>query len=377
MKITQYYFQNLSWTTPLPKDSDETLVLVFGSRWVFENTACLMSIKRAFPRAVFLGCSTAGEILHHQVCDNTLTVTAIQFRDTFVHAEMQKISSAHQSFAVGQKLASQMPQDKLTHVFLLCEGLHVNGSDLVRGFTLGLPEHVTVSGGLSADGEAFQKTLVLNQNVEPEENIVVAVGFYGDAIKVGCASLGGWDPYGPEHTITRSQDHVVYEIDNQPALKVYKDALGEEAKNLPASGLLFPLSVLSVHRSETSVVRTILSVDEEAQTLTFAGTMPQGARTQFMQANFDRLIEGAKNAAKISLRNKTQNPELAILISCVGRKLILKERVVDEVLAVQSVLGHTMPLTGFYSYGEISPFVWGTKCELHNQTMTITTLSEK
>jgi hypothetical protein len=69
--------------------------------------------------------------------------------------------------------------------------------------------------------------------------------------------------------------------------------------------------------------------------------------------------------------------DLALLISCVGRKLVLRQRVEEEVEAVRDVVGRDAVMTGFYSYGEIAPFSASARCELHNQTMTITTLSER
>src|SRR5207253_2722683 len=138
---------------------------------------------------------------------------------------------------------------------------------------------------------------------------------------------------------------------------------------LPATGLLFPLSIRS-RSGETAVVRTILSVDEDAQSMTFAGDVPEGAYARLMKANFDRLIDGANGAARTSSLALGDVPtELAILISCVGRKLVLKQRIEEEVEAVRDVLGAGAALAGFYSYGEISPFTPGARCELHNQTM--------
>jgi hypothetical protein len=111
--------------------------------------------------------------------------------------------------------------------------------------------------------------------------------------------------------------------------------------------------------------------------MTFAGDMPEGATATLMKANFERLIDGATGAATMSRSSITDNPDLAILISCVGRKLVLKDRVEDEVIAVESVLGKQTAMTGFYSYGEICPQVPTEKqCALHNQTMTITTFKE-
>jgi hypothetical protein len=51
-------------------------------------------------------------------------------------------------------------------------------------------------------------------------------------------------------------------------------------------------------------------------------------------------------------------------------------RVDEEVEAVGDVFGQKAVLTGFYSNGEISPFTANAACKLHNQTMTITHISE-
>jgi len=124
-------------------------------------------------------------------------------------------------------------------------------------------------------------------------------------------------------------------------------------------------------------VRTIQSINEEDQSMIFAGDIPEGSKVRFMKANFDRLIDAASLAAKTSLTTlQEMSPKVAILISCVGRKLILGSRIDEEVEAVREILGQGTLITGFYSYGEISPVNESTKCELHNQTMTITCFEE-
>ncbi|MEK7277154.1 MAG: FIST C-terminal domain-containing protein, partial [Chloroflexota bacterium] len=222
----------------------------------------------------------------------------------------------------------------------------------------------------------FEETYVLWDDT-PEKFVVAALGIYGDHIKVGYGSLGGWDSFGPERLITKSKGNVLFELDGKSALELYKQYLGDHAQGLPATGLLFPLS-LRVAEDDTPVVRTILAVSEPEQSMTFAGDVPEGSYARLMKANFDRLVDGAIGAAQTTYQAVgSATPDLAILISCVGRKLILKQRIEEEVEGVREVLGEKAVLAGFYSYGEISPFTPGAKCELHNQTMTITTFSEE
>jgi hypothetical protein len=352
------------------------LVLLFGATKRIKDKGLIDLVRTAYPNACIFGCSTAGEIIGTQVLDDSLVVTAVSFSATKVSGVMFKVTNIEDSYKVGAEVATFLARDELKHVFVLSEGLNINGSELVRGLTDHLPLGTTITGGLSGDGDRFEETYVLFNN-EPTRDAVAAVGFYGNRLQVGYGSFGGWDTFGPERLITRSKGNILYELDGKSALVLYKQYLGEHAKGLPATGLLFPLS-LRINDASRPVVRTLLSVDEEDQSMIFAGNMPENSYARLMKANFERLIDGAIDAAKVSAETIGPfNPELAILISCVGRKLILKQRIEEEVEGVRDILGESVAYTGFYSYGEISPFAKGGVCELHNQTMTITALSEE
>lgn len=379
MKVDQHrWAEATGWESELPGELAESaqLVLLFGNTAILKEKKQLDKIKTAYPKAHLLGCSTAGEICGTQVMDDSLVATAVNFEFSQLKGAQVKLSNVGNSFQAGEHLAGSLDKEGLVHVFVLSDGVEVNGSDLVKGLVNRLPEGVTVTGGLSGDGEHFKETLVFWDG-PPESGVVAVLGLYGERLKVGYGSLGGWDPFGPERVITRSKANVLYELDGTSALELYKRYLGEHALGLPATGLLFPLSLRS-KKGDTGVVRTILSINEEEKSMTFAGNVPEGDYARLMKANFDRLIDGAVGAAKISYEAiGSSSPDLAILISCVGRKMVLRQRIEEEVEGIREVLGDRTVLTGFYSYGEISPFSPGAECSLHNQTMTITTFSEK
>ncbi|HKR66385.1 MAG TPA: FIST N-terminal domain-containing protein [Thermoanaerobaculia bacterium] len=363
------------WTSRPGELRAAQLVLAFASTDACARTELFDDLAHAYPSAEILGCSTAGEILGTQVTDDTLVAAAVEFDGTTIQSARVGIDDPADSFAAGLRLARALPHEDLVHVLVFSEGLKVNGSELVKGLAAGLPRTVTVTGGLSGDGVRFANTYVVWKG-RPERGSIVAAGLYGKSLRVGYASLGGWDSFGPERLITRSRDNVLYELDGRSALELYKQYLGDHAADLPASGLLFPLS-LRTSRDAMPVVRTILAVDENEQSMTFAGDVPTGAYARLMKANFDRLIDGAAGAAKVSYDAVgTKSPHLALLISCVGRKMVLQQRIEEEVEGVRDVMGDRTVLAGFYSYGEISPFTPSARCELHNQTMTITTFSE-
>lgn len=390
MKIEQMQWNEThGWTPESPGTLEKTaqLVLAFGATSILREQCLLEQVKNFYPKAHMLGCSTAGEILGTHVSDNSLVVTAVCFEHIQFRGAQVKLKPGMTGLQAGMCLAQAIPSciqadnsdrtEELAHVLVLSDGLHVNGSELVRGLRQHLPGSVIITGGLAGDSDRFENTLVFWNDL-PQQDIVAGVGFYGTRLRIGFGSLGGWDPFGTERLVTRSEGNVLYELDGHSALGLYKKYLGEcHAKDLPAAGLFFPLSIRT-GTGEAGVVRTVISIDEERQNMTFAGDIPEGTYARLMKANFDRLIDGAIGAARTSSQAiGSVSADLAILISCVGRKLVLKQRIEEEVEGVRDVLGERPFLTGFYSYGEISPSTPGAKCELHNQTMTITTFSEE
>jgi len=352
------------------------LVFLFGKRELLKDQQHIDFVIEAYPNAQITGCSTSGEIYQEEVYNNNIICTAVYFESSTIEIAKESIHSMEESYIVGQKLASKLDKENLVHIMLLSEGLNINGSELTKGINNQLNDQISVTGGLAGDQALFSETVIVH-NEAAKRNLVVAIGFYGKQLQVGYGSMGGWDSFGVDREVTKSSANILYELDGQPALELYKSYLGAHAANLPASALLFPLN-LRIQNSETSLVRTVLSVNEEDGSMVFAGDIPQGEYVRLMKANFDRLIDGASDAAemsKISLRDS--DADLAILISCVGRKLVLKQRVEEELEIIREVIGEDVAITGFYSYGEISPIKpFEQHCELHNQTMTITLFKE-
>lgn len=348
-------------------------VLLFGGRHLLADPASFAAVRRAYPGAHVIAASTSGEITGTEVTEDQLTLTAVALEKTRVTCVVTTVASAADSHAKGSELAERLRGPDLAHVFVVSDGACVNGTELARGFNEHLPAGVALTGGLAGDGARFEKTLV-GLDEAPQSGRVVAIGFYGRHLKTGIGSAGGWSPFGPERMVTQSAGNVLHELDGQSALRLYKKYLGDQAAELPGSALRFPLCVTPQGGSQP-VVRTILSIDEKGESMTFAGDIPKGARVRFMRASYEDLIDGAAAAARQTGTGAA--PELAICVSCVGRRIVLGQRTEEETEIVRETLGSTPVVTGFYSYGELAPSGGAGACQLHNQTMTITTLREE
>lgn len=362
-------------TTEVLDPLKTSLVLGFGEKSILATGDIYQLLKDKYKNADIVLCSTSGEIYNDTVQDNTVSISAIEFEKTTVQSVSVNIDDYANSFEAGEALVQQLSMTGLAYIMIISDGAKVNGSELVRGVNAVVQNKVPITGGLAGDAARFQSTLV-GLNGPAVSGKIVVIGLYGTHLKISHGSMGGWDMFGPERVITKSTANTVYEIDDKDAIELYKTYLGKYADELPGSALLFPLSVI-LPGSDEPVVRTILTIDNENKSMVFAGDVPLGAKVRFMKANFDKLVDAAAQASNHAFAmNLKETPKLALLISCVGRKLILDNRVEEEVMAVSEAFGPGTLLTGFYSYGEISPFTQNTQCQLHNQTMTITTFDE-
>lgn len=351
-------------------------LLVFGAPALFSAPELHRALRAAFPDAVLLGCSTAGEIAGRKVGNASCTITAVNFAQTRVVAARTQLAGMGDSRAAGERLGALLRESAPRAVMVLAPGVAINGSALVDGIAATLGEAVPLTGGLAGDDGAFRETWTLD-NEGCSNNAIVAVGFCGDRLRHCHGSFGGWEPFGPARRVTRAVGNILYELDDTPALDIYKRYLGNYARGLPASALLFPFAMLGENHDEIGLIRTILGVNEADGSVVLAGEIVTGSFVKLMHASTDKLVGGATAAAEAAAAMLGEPAAaLAVLVSCVGRKLVMGSRVDEEVEAVAAVFGTGATLTGFYSYGEISPFAPGVSCKLHNQTMTITLLAE-
>ncbi|MCG6202123.1 FIST signal transduction protein [Psychromonas antarctica] len=373
MKTHQNVFIAGAWENTLVPLEKANLVLLFGDRQQIKNHSVMENIRTNYPHAQIVGCTTSGEILGTKIYDDSLCLTAIEFKHSYITVRSASINNKL-TYDVAKNLADEIYNKDLRYVMVLCDGQQINGSELVNGLQASLPENILITGGLAGDGTIFNETLVWH-NENAETGKILLVGFYGDKLSFSHGCICGSEAFGPDRTITKSDGNILYELDNKPALALYKKYLGPHAKNLPASALFFPLSI---KLGDQRVFRTILNINNNNDSMVFAGDLPEGSTVQLMHSSVNKLIDGAEIAAEQTQSKviKDHDNGLALLISCVGRRLVLNKFSEDELEIVKDVLGDNWTYTGFYSYGELSPLPNSSQCSLHNQTITITTICE-
>ncbi len=378
MKQATLVYVNNSWVKQdksIEFLNEPDIVFIFGDREVFKQEESYLKIKALYPSAHIVGCTSSGNILGNAISKEVMVATAVSFESGHVMIGVEDFGADDDLKEVGKSVVSQLPKEGLKHIFVLSDGINMNGSSLAKGVNEAIDCSVAITGGLAGDGTAFEETWIMADDVA-KQNRVVAIGFYGDSISVSSGCFAGWNEFGVLRHITRSEGNVVYEIDGEPALALYKKYLGKYADGLPGSGLRFPINIKE-HDEDTPVIRTLLAIDEEKQSLTFAGDVPQGYIARMMTANVDGLIDGSQIAAD-RINQVNSKTALGLIVSCVGRRLLLNQLTDEELECIGKTLGDNVQLTGFYSYGELAPFSDKImSCQLHNQTMTLTVIYEK
>lgn len=351
------------------------LVLVFGDRFLLQKENILTPLSEYFSNAKVVATSSAGEILQDQQLTDGAVAVAIQFEKTIIHVCQRNLNSFTSSSALGITLANDLPKENLTYALLLADGNKINGTELVSAIVNKIEKNVLITGGMAGDNERFTQTYLVVDGDLKEGNVVL-IGFYGNHIEINSSIRGGWEAFGAERKITLSDKNILYEIDHIPSLALYKKYLGKYAAELPASALLFPLALYEKENSEP-IVRTILSINEKEQSMIFAGNVPQGSVVRLMKANVNNLISAADTVAKEVLKSANEtSPDLALVIGCIGRKMIMGHSVEKETEAIASNFSEQTKVIGFLSYGEIAPNDANAVCRLHNQSILITTFRE-
>lgn len=378
MKLLNLVLDNQNWKVLDGEIIEEEygkvcIVFLFGNTDVIKDKEVFFGIKDIFKNAVIVGCSSSGNILGSQLSNNSVVATALFLEKSHIEISSITFNEDDNVEKLSESLIDALPKEKLKHIFLMSDGLLINGSELARGINK-VNKVVPVTGGMAGDGARFQETYVIANDI-PAQRTIVAVGFYGDNLAVQSGCFAGWSEFGAQRVITKSKGNILYEIDGIPALDLYKKYLGEYASELPNSGLRYPLNIKE-NEDSNEIIRTLLGIDEETKSITFAGDVPVGYKARLMKPNINELIDGAGKAAE-SIKKINDKTALGLIVSCVGRKIVMNQLIDDELEIIQDILGNSVNLIGFYSYGEIAPFKDDLfTCELHNQTMTLTTIFE-
>jgi len=275
--------------------------------WVFgaisyNQEKLLEGVNSVIPGTPVITCTTDGKISTLGLSTDSVVVLALasdQIKFTTVAVDFL----SQDSFKAGIKVGNQFINTNIKYMQIFSDGLLGNGSKIVEGIQKVFGKSISIAEGTTGDGSLFTRTYQYH-NYKVLTNSIVGVGFEGKySFITGVSS--GWTPIGMAKKVTKSIGNVVYELDGQPALDVYKKFLGKHASLLPAVGVEYPLGLSGpqgdVEEDGYFLCRATMGVDHEKGSITFAGDVPQGAMVKITMGNDLDVIKTAKKAAQSAL----------------------------------------------------------------------------
>ncbi|MBW4515503.1 MAG: FIST C-terminal domain-containing protein [Timaviella obliquedivisa GSE-PSE-MK23-08B] len=343
----------------------------------FDHTLILNRVVQAFPEIELIGGTTDGELssvlgfeqdsLTLMVfCSDNITISA------GIGRGVSKDPIAASEAAVQQAIAAH--QEELQFCIALPESLTTSGVLMLDSLKQALGEQVPIFGGLTADQWRSQQTYQFFKTEVCSDAVTVLL--FSGAILFSHGIASGWHPIGNSGRVTKAENNVVYEIDDQPALAFYHRYLGA----LPPSSE-YPLALFDAD-SDRHYMRAPTGIyDPSIGSITFFGDVPVQSTVQITEATHDEILSASQQSTMQALENYPgQAPAAALFFSCASRRQILGSRTKEEYEQAQSCLTQSLPQLlpscGFYTNGEIAPLQQKGAAHYHNETFITLLLGE-
>ena len=361
---------------------EPNFMIVFASSTSYDQKELLAEMS-AQTKAIYIGCSTAGEITSTGgSLDKSLAIMAFSSdKVKFVVGTGGSIKEDPRK--AGAELARNIREqtsEAIKAMIMLPDGLAGNGADIVRGVLDIFGETFPVIGGSAGDDFLFKQTFQY-YNGQILSGSVVGVGLCGD-FNFSIGVRHGWIPIGISRLATKSKGSVLYELDNKPAISIYEDQFGKDKKLIDKDepfarlAITYPLGIVAPGK-DGFLIRDPITVDQDGA-ITCAAEIPEGSEVFLMIGSRDEAITAAQDAARQALQSLGgRKPKGALLFNCIARKKLLMSRRHEEIESIRQILGMDLPLAGFYTYGEQAPLGGQVlTCSFHNETDVIFLLAD-
>lgn len=339
-------------------------------------TLAKQQVGSMFAQAGFevIGATTAGEIrVEHEECvfDDSIVAGLLDLPPASYALRLFPADGAT-SHELGVQVGDWAKAEfERPAILLMSGGISADGEQILGGVQSRTGQDTPIFGGLAGDGQRFTETYVFTGG-ELCGAGVVALALDGNRVDVRGMAASGWHPLGVEKVVTRSEGNVVHTIDGVPALDLYREYLGLTSTGASHEAMALGEAPLQIVRDGYTVLRAAMVADAEARSLTFAGTVPQGARVRFSTSPGPQIAEAALDAMR-RLHAEGAEADALLMFSCAARRFSLGPMAEDEIRPIQELWG--APLVGLFTYGEIGS-IDANRSDFHNSTCVLVTLRE-
>jgi hypothetical protein len=363
------YNDNKHWAPALSEGPDNVhLVFCTGDIELFEQQK--PAIRQQFPQAEIVGCSTVASINDDFIVEHSLVISTLSFEHGMVNTiGCDQISDFLEQFPFWLKKL-----DSLRAIILLTTDASRHNGSWMQEVADQLPVDVLLAGAVASNHEPELGALFYHKQLD--ESGVIAIALCGDGLTIEMGALGGWDSIGQEFEVTKTKGNVLYELNEKPALPVYRDALAEKGHDLFTDTIKFPLCVRPENNA-FGYIRAITNIDTDNGSIEFGGPMIENTYARICKTNPNQLLDGAAGASTQLVQKMKQLPEFVLVFSSVRRQQILGDKINQEVDIIREDVGEQATIAGFYTFGAIAPLFESRDYVLQNQTISVLAIHEQ
>ncbi len=336
-------------------------------------------------QAALLGASAAAIICPQGIFKNALGIMLLSLPKYIHHyaasvKDIGRIGAGQAGDSLGEKLLNGFTGSHRNLGIILSDGMIKEESVFIQGIQERLGSSFPLIGGSASDNLSFSKTYTyFNQEITNDSACGIILG---GKMSFGWGTKHGWKPLGKPRQVTRSQANIVYEIDGEPAAKIYQDYLAvdiEQLKNgLRRISIFYPIGIRLSGEKEY-LLRNVHSINEEGA-LAFQGNVPQDSQIRLMIGTKESCLAAAAEALEeVKSRVSGKKINFALIFDSVSRYILMGRNAKDELEVIKNSLGQDTPFFGLYTLGEQAPLgadnYFG-RTYFHNQTITVLGIGE-
>ncbi|MCG8376873.1 MAG: FIST C-terminal domain-containing protein [Chlorobiales bacterium] len=359
------------------------VLIVFGAMR-FDHKDLLAGITAVAGDVPMVGGTTAGEISPEGFSEGSVVVMAIRSSGLAFHTGIGRRMSRDEDACARALIAdilSRATTEDFSSLLVFPNGMGGDGLNVLKGLQGVLGRDFEIAGGYLGDDMRFKHTFQYYNGKVYRDAIVGFLVSFKEGYRTGIGVRSGFESIGNSFYCTSSEGNVVREFDNVSALELYKEFLGDERSGrLPGICMEYPFGLIDEDAGHSGKrhfqLRCGLNVDKKNGTITLAASIPEGSAVTLTSGSRGDIINGAREAAEQAMQClRCARPELIVMFSCVGRKLVLGRRTPEEVDVVRKCIGYDVPIIGFYTYGEIGPIDRSVEklaeAKFHNETVVL------
>ncbi len=329
----------------------------------FDHAEILHQIDRVFPNLELIGCTTDGEVssvLAFQQDSIVLTLFCTD-DDIEIRAGVGRNLSQDPVRAAGQAVQDGYHWAKLC--IALPESLTISAAATLNALKAALGQTFPIFGGFAADQWRFKQTYQFYKTEVLSDALPILL-FSGSSLKFSYGACTGFQPVSQRMgRVTKADRNVVYEIDGKSALEFYSDYFGALDPSPE-----HPLAVFDQH--DRFFLRGFSSFDRTVGSITAFADLFEGDLLTIATASREDIIAAAKQPILEALQAYPGvEPAAALFFPCGANRQLLGTRIEEEFQLMQASLGHQIPCSGFYTFGELAPLEQQQETQLLQHTV--------